>query len=38
MKKNFNKEWGSVVEVEPLLFSHFVPTVYPNGDTSKRIC
>ena len=38
MKENFNKEWGSVVEVEPLLFSHFVPTVYPNGDTSKRIC
>jgi dynein heavy chain len=37
MKENFNKEWKDIVEVEPLLWSHFVPTVYPNNDTSKRI-
>lgn len=37
MKENFNKEWNQIVEVEPLLWSHFVPTVHPNNDTSKRL-
>jgi len=26
------------VTVEPLLWAAFVPTVYPNNDTSKRMC
>ena len=25
-----------IVEVEPLLWASFVPTIYPNDDTSKR--
>jgi len=37
MKSNFNKEWSDIVTVEPLLWTSFVPTVYPGGDTSKRL-
>jgi dynein heavy chain len=37
MKQNFNKEWKDLVEIEPLLWTSFVATVYPNGDTSKRL-
>ncbi len=36
IKEKFKKEWSSFVTVEPLLWSHFVPTIYPDGDTSKR--
>jgi dynein heavy chain len=37
MREKFNKEWTNIVETEPLLWTSFVPTVYPNGDTSKRL-
>lgn len=37
MKSNFNKDWSSIVTVEPLLWTSFVPTVHPNGDTNKRL-
>lgn len=37
IKQNFNKDWGNIVNVEPLLWASFVPTIYPNGDTSKRM-
>lgn len=30
------QEWKNIVDIEPLLWTSFVPTVYPNGDTSKR--
>lgn len=25
-----------MVSIEPLLWASFVPTIYPDGDTSKR--
>jgi len=37
IKSNFNKDWKDLVEIEPLLWTTFVPTVYPNGDTAKRL-
>jgi len=36
VKEKLKKSWGSIVEVEPLLFGSFVPLIYPDGDTSKR--
>ncbi len=36
MRKNFRREWRDLVTVEPLLWASFVPTLYPDGDTSKR--
>ena len=33
---HFRKEWSSVVTLEPLLWASFVPTIYPDGDTTKR--
>lgn len=30
-----NKEWEIIVEVEPLLWASFVPTIYPNDDNTK---
>eukprot|EP01022_Parablepharisma_sp_SALTPOND_P028312 TRINITY_DN70784_c2_g1_i1.p1 TRINITY_DN70784_c2_g1~~TRINITY_DN70784_c2_g1_i1.p1 ORF type:complete len:4393 (-),score=612.94 TRINITY_DN70784_c2_g1_i1:3426-16604(-) len=36
MKEHFEKEWDSLVSSEPLIFSNFVPCVYPDGDTTKE--
>ncbi|KAL4494234.1 hypothetical protein ABPG73_018753, partial [Tetrahymena malaccensis] len=36
MRKNFRRDWKDLVTVEPLLWASFVPTLYPDGDTSKR--
>jgi dynein heavy chain len=35
MNEVFKKPWTSVVKLEPLLFGHFIPTKYPDGDTTK---
>ena len=34
--KKFKKSFDDLVEVKPLLFGSFTPTVYPDGDTSKK--
>lgn len=36
MQKNFKRDWATLVEVAPLLWASFVPTLYPDGDTTKR--
>jgi dynein heavy chain len=36
VRLNFRREWNSLVQVEPLLWASFVPTIYPDGDRSKR--
>lgn len=36
MKETFRKKWSDLVLVEPLLFASFVPTVYPDNDTTKK--
>lgn len=36
MKDKFKREWNKIVDIEPLLFGSFVPTVFPDGDTSKK--
>ena len=36
IKDKFKREWKSIVEVEPLLFASFVPTIYPDNDTTKK--
>lgn len=36
IKQNFKKEWSQLVTVEPLLWASFIPTIYPDGDTSKK--
>lgn len=36
VKDKFKRDWSTMVEVEPLLFSAFVPTIYPDNDTTKR--
>lgn len=36
VKEKFKRDWSTMVEVEPLLFSAFVPTIYPDNDTTKR--
>ena len=36
IKNNLKRDWESLVQVEPLLFASFVPTIYPDNDTSKR--
>lgn len=36
IQKNFKRDWDSLVEVQPLLWASFVPTLYPDGDTTKR--
>jgi dynein heavy chain len=33
---NFKKDWSSLVTIEPLLWASFVPTIYPDNDTTKR--
>ena len=36
IKEKFKKEWDSIVTVKPLLFGSFVPTIYPDGDDTKK--
>ena len=36
IKEKFKKEWDKLVEVQPLLFGSFVPTIYPDGDETKK--
>ena len=37
MQENFNRDWNSLTkEGVPLLFASFVPTLYPDGDTTKK--
>lgn len=36
MKDKMKKEWENIVEVSPLLFSSFTPTIYPDGDKAKK--
>ena len=36
MSKNFKRDWTDLVNVEPLLWASFVPTLYPEGDTTKK--
>jgi dynein heavy chain len=36
MKNNFKREWQSLVTVEPLLWASFIPTIYPDGDKTKK--
>ena len=32
----FKREWDKLVTVQPLLFSSFVPTIYPDDDATKK--
>ena len=34
--EKFKREWDKLVTTSPLLFSSFVPTIYPDDDTSKK--
>ena len=36
MKNNFKRDWQSLVTVEPLLWASFIPTIYPDGDKTKK--
>ena len=36
MRTNFRREWSSLITIEPLLWASFVPTIYPDNDTTKR--
>lgn len=36
LKANFKKDWNQLVTVEPLLWASFIPTIYPDGDTTKK--
>jgi dynein heavy chain len=36
LKDKFKREWDKLVEVEPLLFGSFVPTIYPDNDKTKK--
>jgi len=36
LRTNFKREWESLVQVEPLLWASFVPTIFPDGDTTKK--
>jgi dynein heavy chain, axonemal len=36
MKEKFKKEWNKIVQIKPLLFASFVPTIFPDGDETKR--
>jgi dynein heavy chain len=33
---NFKKQWSEIVKFEPLLWGSFIPTMYPEGDTTKK--
>jgi len=32
----FKKDLGNLIEIKPLLFGSFVPTIYPDNDKSKK--
>jgi len=34
--KKFKKDIDSMIQIKPLLFASFTPTIYPEGDTSKK--
>jgi len=34
--QNFKKQWTDIVKFEPLLWGSFIPTIYPEGDTTKK--
>jgi len=34
--RKFRVQWKDLVRVEPLLWATFVPTIHPDGDTSKK--
>jgi len=36
LRNNFKRDWSALVQVEPLLWASFVPTIYPDGDTTKK--
>ena len=36
MKEDLKRTWSDSVKFEPLLWADFIPTIYPNGDKSKR--
>ena len=33
---NFKRDWDNLVQVQPLLWASFVPTLYPDNDRTKR--
>jgi dynein heavy chain len=35
-KEKFKRDWEKLVTVSPLLFSSFVPTIYPDDDKNKK--
>ena len=36
IKERFKKDYDKIVEVKPLLFASFVPTLYAEGDVDKK--
>jgi dynein heavy chain len=36
LKEKFKRDWGNLVQVEPILFSSFVPTIFPDDDETKK--
>jgi len=33
---SFKKDWNDMVKCEPLLWGSFIPTMYPDGDNTKK--
>jgi len=36
VQEKFKREWDKLVTVSPILFASFVPTIYPDDDTTKK--
>ena len=36
LAEKFRREWDKLVTITPLLFSSFVPTIYPDDDNTKK--
>ena len=36
MQETFKKDYDKLVEVKPLLFASYVPTIFPEGDETKK--
>jgi len=36
VQRKFKRTWEELVQVSPLLWASFVPTRYPDGDTSRK--
>jgi dynein heavy chain len=34
--QNFKKDWNALVTIQPLLWASFIPTIHPDGDTTKK--